>query len=92
MTRITTWYAGTSDAFKAAWVTAVIAFFTRIAVPILTLVDNTQRWLEGTGPAVGVTDFISVGRAIAAAGFAVVAGLINYAFRRYRPNVTYEKG
>lgn len=88
-TAVRSWYDRRSDAFKAGWVTAWVTAAARASVPILTLVDDVGRWIEGTGPAIGRDQLVNAGRISAAAVYGVGAFVINYWFRRRRPNVTY---
>ena len=90
--RVRDWYAGRTDAFKAAWVTAWIAFVARVAVPIVTLSDNLASWIEGTGDPIILEQLVSAGRTFAGAAYGLAAFGINYVLRTYRPNAVYLTG
>ena len=70
---------------RAAIVTGWSTFVAAVALPLLGFIDDLQVWIAGNGEPPNVSQ---LGRLLAAAVLAFVAGVVNAVFRYFRPAET----
>ena len=83
------WWYRRSDAFRAGWVSAWVTFTATVLPAALATIDDLQQWVLVGGD---LPDLERLARVAVSAGFGLVAFVLNFLFRRWKPGPTYPTG